>query len=151
MYDVAKQAGVSTATVSRVLSQPNVVAPATRRRVLQAVERLRFEPNSTAKNLRTLKTGKLLVTVPDMANPFFSEILQAIEVPRSVTAIQCSSATPNDAKREEGYALMLRSFGKPKDSASSSGIVCPNQRRSSFDLSGRIAHRSSTDVSSVPT
>jgi len=109
MYDVAKQAGVSTATVSRVLSQPNVVAPATRRKVLQAVERLRFEPNSTAKNLRTLKTGKLLVTVPDISNPFFSEILQAIEsaAQRDGYAVLVGD-TQHDEKREEGYALMLR-------------------------------------------
>ena len=79
IYEVAKRAGVSTATVSRVLSQPNVVAPATRRRVLQAVEHLSYEPNSTAKNLRTLRTEKLLVTVPDISNPFFPELVKSIE------------------------------------------------------------------------
>ena len=79
IYEVAKRARVSTATVSRVLSRPEVVAENTRRRVLQAIERLGFEPNSTAKNLRTLKTGKLIVSVPDISNPFFSLILQGIE------------------------------------------------------------------------
>lgn len=79
IYEVAKRARVSTATVSRVLSQPDVVAPTTRRRVLQAVEQLAYVPNSTAQNLRTLKTGKLIVSVPDISNPFFSLILQGIE------------------------------------------------------------------------
>src|SRR5262249_54565207 len=55
IYEVAKRAGVSTATVSRVLSQPDVVSPATRRRVLDAVERLGYTPNAAAKNLRTLR------------------------------------------------------------------------------------------------
>src|SRR6476469_10169198 len=79
IYEVAKRAGVSTATVSRVLSRPQVVAPETRRRVLHAVKIMAYAPNSAAKNLRTLKTGKLLVTVPDISNTFFSAILQAIE------------------------------------------------------------------------
>ena len=62
IYAVAKRAGVSTATVSRVLSRPEVVAPSTRRKVMRAVELLGYVPNSAAKNLRTLRSGKLLVT-----------------------------------------------------------------------------------------
>jgi LacI family transcriptional regulator, repressor for deo operon, udp, cdd, tsx, nupC, and nupG len=109
IYEVAKRAGVSTATVSRVLSQPNVVAPATRRKVLQAVERLGYEPNSTAKNLRMLRTGKLLVTVPDISNPFFSLILQGIEdaAQREGYSVLLGD-TQHDEKREERYALMLK-------------------------------------------
>lgn len=109
IYAVAKRAGVSTATVSRVLSQPNVVAPATRRRVLSAVELLGYEPNSTAKNLRTLKTGKLLVTVPDISNPFFSLILQGIEdaAQREGYAVLVGD-TQHDKEREERYATMLK-------------------------------------------
>ena len=53
IYEVAKRAGVSPSTVSRVLSQPNVVSPNTRLKVLKAVEFLGYIPNSTAKNLRT--------------------------------------------------------------------------------------------------
>src|SRR5713101_6568083 len=108
IYEVAKRAGVSTATVSRVMSQPNVVAPATRRRVLQAVERLGYEPNSTAKSLRTTRTGKLLVTVPDISNPFFSLILQGIEdaAQREGYSVLVGD-TQHDPKREARYALML--------------------------------------------
>src|SRR5580765_2168393 len=91
IYEVAKRAGVSTATVSRVLSQPDVVTPDTRHRVMQAVEFLDYAPNSAAKNLRTLRTGKLLVTVPDISNPFFALILQGIE----------------DAAQRDGYAVLL--------------------------------------------
>src|SRR5438874_13575447 len=109
IYQVAKRAGVSTATVSRVLSQPSVVSPATRRKVLLAVEVLDYEPNSAAKNLRTLRTGKLLVTVPDISNPFFSLILRGIEdtAQREGYSVLLGD-TQHDEAREEGYAGMLK-------------------------------------------
>jgi LacI family repressor for deo operon, udp, cdd, tsx, nupC, and nupG len=109
IYEVARRAGVSTATVSRVLSQPGLVSPETRRRVLQAVDRLAYTPNAAANNLRTLRTGKLLVTVPDISNPFFALILQGIEdaAQRDGYAVLVGD-TQHDPQREERYALMLR-------------------------------------------
>jgi LacI family repressor for deo operon, udp, cdd, tsx, nupC, and nupG len=109
IYEVARRAGVSTATVSRVLSQPDVVAPHTRRRVMAAVERLGYTPNAAASNLRTLRTRKLLVTVPDISNPFFSLILQGIEdaAQREGYSVLLGD-TQHDERREERYALMLR-------------------------------------------
>src|SRR6266571_5159700 len=109
IYEVAKRAGVSTATVSRVLSQPGVVSPDTRRKVLQAVQLLDYAPNSAAKNLRTLRTAKLLVTVPDISNPFFSLILQGIEgaAQREGYAVLLGDSQ-HEAQREERYALMLK-------------------------------------------
>ena len=55
IYEVARRAGVSTATVSRVLSQPQVVSPATRRKVMNAVDRLGYTPNAAAKNTTTAR------------------------------------------------------------------------------------------------
>jgi LacI family repressor for deo operon, udp, cdd, tsx, nupC, and nupG len=109
IYEVAKRAGVSTATVSRVLSRPDVVAPETRRKVMQAVERLGYEPNYAAKNLRTLRSRKILITVPDLSNPFFSLILQGIEdaAQREGYAVLVGDTQHNE-KREEGYALILK-------------------------------------------
>jgi LacI family transcriptional regulator, repressor for deo operon, udp, cdd, tsx, nupC, and nupG len=110
IYEVARRAGVSTATVSRVMSgQKNVVSAATRRRVMRAVEQLGYTPNSAAKNLRTLKTRKLLVTVPDIANPFFALILQGIEdaAQREDYAVLLGD-TQHDPVREDRYAQMLR-------------------------------------------
>jgi LacI family repressor for deo operon, udp, cdd, tsx, nupC, and nupG len=109
IYDVARRAGVSTATVSRVLSQPDVVAPDTRRKVQAAIDVLGFTPNAAAKNLRTLRTAKLLVTVPDISNPFFSLILQGIEdaAQREGYSVLVGD-TQHDPAREEKYALMLR-------------------------------------------
>jgi LacI family transcriptional regulator, repressor for deo operon, udp, cdd, tsx, nupC, and nupG len=109
IYTVAKRAGVSTATVSRVMSQPDIVSPGTRHRVLQAVEDLGYTPNSAARHLRTLRSGKLLVTVPDICNPFFALILQGIEdaAHRDGYAVLLGD-TQHDETREERYALMLR-------------------------------------------
>src|SRR5262245_33885428 len=110
IYEVAKRAGVSPSTVSRVLSQPEVVSAKTRTRVLRAVDVLGYTPNSTAKNLRTARTGKLLVTVPDISNPFFSLILQGIEdaAQREEYAVLLGD-TQHDDRREQRYALMLKS------------------------------------------
>ena len=109
IYEVAKRAGVSTATVSRVLSQPGLVAPATRRRVLAAVARLQYEPTAAAKNLRMLRTGNLVVTVPDIANPFFALILQGIEdaAGRAGYSVLVGD-TQHDEQREDKYASMLK-------------------------------------------
>src|SRR5215831_18112257 len=109
IYDVAKRAGVSTATISRVLSRPEVVASATRDRVMRAVNQLGFAPNSIAKNLRRETTAKLLVTVHDLSNPFFALILQGIEdaALRKGYSVLVGD-TQHDEKREERYALMLR-------------------------------------------
>src|SRR5215813_14074762 len=109
IYEVAKRAGVSPSTVSRVLSQPEVVSAKTRTRVLRAVDVLGYAPNSAAKNLRTLRTGKLLVTVPDISNPFFALILQGIEdaAQRDGYAVLLGD-TQHEEAREERYALMLK-------------------------------------------
>jgi LacI family repressor for deo operon, udp, cdd, tsx, nupC, and nupG len=110
IYEVAKRAGVSPSTVSRVLSRPDVVSAKTRVRVQRAVDLLGYIPNSTAKNLRQARTGKLLVTVPDISNPFFSLILQGIEdaAQREDYAVLFGD-TQHDDTREQRYASMLKS------------------------------------------
>src|SRR5215471_3882540 len=110
IYDVARRAGVSPSTVSRVLSRPDMVSITTRARVTRAVDLLGFIPNSTAKNLRRASTRKLLVTVPDISNPFFSLILQGIEdaALRHDYSVLFGD-TQHDENREQRYALMLNS------------------------------------------
>ena len=110
IYHVAAHARVSTATVSRALSGTNgSVSPATRERVMRAVELLGYTPNAAAQNLRTRRSGKVLVTVPDISNPFFSLILQGIEdaALRAGYAVLIGD-TQHDPAREERYAQMLR-------------------------------------------
>jgi LacI family transcriptional regulator, repressor for deo operon, udp, cdd, tsx, nupC, and nupG len=109
IQQVARTAGVSTATVSRALSNPEIVSEATRRKVQNAVEALHYSPNAAARSLRTLRSGKLLVTVPDIANPFFSLIIQGIEdaAHREGYAVLLGD-TGHDEEREEHYALILQ-------------------------------------------
>lgn len=79
IQDVARVAGVSTATVSRTLSNPNVVSETTRTSVLEAVRVTGYRVNRAARNLRTQKTGAILVLIPNLSNPFFSQIISGIE------------------------------------------------------------------------
>lgn len=76
--DVARLAGVSTATVSRVISNPDVVRPATRAAVQAAITQTGYRPNEAARNLRQSRTGGIVALVPDLGNPFFAKILSGI-------------------------------------------------------------------------
>ncbi|PRY25321.1 LacI family transcriptional regulator [Aliiruegeria haliotis] len=76
--DVAQAAGVSTATVSRTLSNPDVVSEGTREAVFRAIRDTGYIVNVAARNLRKRETGAIAVLVPNIANPFFSRILSGI-------------------------------------------------------------------------
>jgi LacI family repressor for deo operon, udp, cdd, tsx, nupC, and nupG len=109
MQDVAKRAGVSTATVSRVLSEPDRVAEATRERVMAAVRHLGYAPNNAAKTLRTLRTQKILVTVPDISNPFFSQVIRGVEEAAHAAGYAVLLGdTRHELAREEQYGRMLQ-------------------------------------------
>ena len=108
IQDVARSAGVSTATVSRVLSAPERVAEATRARVRAAVIDLGYTPNLAAKTLRTLRTDKILVTVPDISNPFFSQVIRGVEEAATAAGYAVLLGdTRHEEAREEQYAQML--------------------------------------------
>ncbi len=78
--DVARLAGFSTAVVSYVMNDgPRPVAPATRERILAAIEELGYRPNALARNLRRATTDVLGLIVPDITNPFFAELALSIE------------------------------------------------------------------------
>ena len=64
IYDVAREAGVSLATVSRVINGSNVVKPNTRERVMEAIQRLDFKPNQIARGLATSKTTTIAIVFP---------------------------------------------------------------------------------------
>ncbi|ANZ39334.1 LacI family transcriptional regulator [Lentzea guizhouensis] len=77
--DVARQAQVSVSTVSRALSAPGLVKEATRRRVLDVVQGLGYQPNRAARSLITGRTGNLGIVVPDLENPFFPAVLRGVQ------------------------------------------------------------------------
>lgn len=76
--DVARLAGVSTATVSRVISNPGLVSEDTRATVQEAIRASGYRLNQAARNLRHRRTGGIVALVPNLANPFFSQILSGI-------------------------------------------------------------------------
>ncbi|WP_151718960.1 LacI family DNA-binding transcriptional regulator [Gemmobacter serpentinus] len=78
LRDVARLAGVSTATVSRALSNPDMVSEDTRAAVHAAIEATGYRMNLAARNLRHQRTGGIVALVPNLANPFFSQILSGI-------------------------------------------------------------------------
>lgn len=109
IYDIAKHVGVSAGTVSRALSRPDKVLPATRSRIEQAAAALGYVPNTVARTLKTQRSGKILVTVPDIANPFFAQILQGAEdAAQALGYAVLLGDTQHQPEREERYAQMLR-------------------------------------------
>ncbi|WP_254302547.1 LacI family DNA-binding transcriptional regulator [Sphingobium chlorophenolicum] len=107
---VADYAGVSTATVSRALSSPDLVTPETRKKVQKAIEHLGYAPNFNARSLRALRTTKIVMMVPDIANPFFSEVVQGAEEAAQLAGYSVLLGdTKDDAERENQYASMLLS------------------------------------------
>ena len=78
IHDVARVAGVSTATVSRALSNPDLLSKETREVVKDAIRETGYRVNHTARNLRKQRTGAVMILVPNLGNPFFSQILAGL-------------------------------------------------------------------------
>lgn len=99
--DVARQAGVSPMTVSRVINNKGDVRASTRQRVLAVVEQLDYRPSSIARGLATRRTGALGLVVPDVANPFFADLVRGVEhgaYARGYNVFLCNSE--EDPQRE---------------------------------------------------
>ena len=79
LQDVARQAGVSAMTVSRVINHTGRISPATRAHVFEVIDRLGYRPSRAARTLVTAKTRMNGVVVPDITNPYFTEIVHGIE------------------------------------------------------------------------
>jgi LacI family transcriptional regulator, fructose operon transcriptional repressor len=107
--DVAKLAGVSVATVSRVLAGQNNVSDATRTRVLESVKALDYRPDLAARRLRSGKTDTLGLIVSDIRNPYFTDISRAIEdvaYARGMRVLLCNA--DEDPAKERFYLEMMR-------------------------------------------
>jgi len=77
--DVAREAGVSLMTVSRVINDKEEISPSTRQHVLDVIERLGYRPSGIARGLATKRTGTIGLVVPDISNPFFSDVARGAE------------------------------------------------------------------------
>lgn len=76
---IARLAGVSVATVSRVLNNSDTVKDTNREKVLQAIKTSNYQPNLLARQLRTARSSMILVMVSDISNPFCAEVVKGIE------------------------------------------------------------------------
>lgn len=107
--DVAQAAGVSIATVSRVLAGKSRIKESTRKQVLDAVEKLNYRPNLVARSLRAQKSTKIGLVVSDIRNPFFTAIGRAVEdaaYEKGYSVLMCN--TDEDPEKEELYLNLLQ-------------------------------------------
>lgn len=105
---VAQLAGVSKATVSRVLNAHPGVKPDTREKVLSAIAACDYQPNLLARQLRTAQSHMLLVLISDITNPFCSRVVQGIEAEAELHGyhiLLCHSAS--QLQREAAYLTLL--------------------------------------------
>lgn len=79
MKDVAEKAGVSTATVSRALMNPEKVSATTRQKVEQAVMDVGYSPHALSRSAKRNESRTILVIVPDICDPFFADVIQGVE------------------------------------------------------------------------
>ncbi len=77
--DLAKEVGVSVATVSRALNSSGYASPDVKRRVMEAAERLDYKPNEVARSLNLSRSNVVGVLVPDITNPYFPKVIRGIE------------------------------------------------------------------------
>ncbi|MDQ0208137.1 LacI family DNA-binding transcriptional regulator [Alkalicoccobacillus murimartini] len=107
--DVAKQANVSVATVSRVLNQKGYVSKQAERSVKNAIKSLNYKPNAVARSLYHKTSGIIGLFVPDISNPFFPELARAVEdaaTSEGFTVVLCN--TDSKQEKEEKYIQVLQ-------------------------------------------
>lgn len=106
--DVAREAGVSTATVSHVINKTKHVTDKTRERVLIAIERCSYYPNANARTLASGRSKMIGLLVSDIANPFFPELVKSFETAAFERGYNIVLLNTNyDAKRAADYVRRL--------------------------------------------
>lgn len=109
IQEVAKEAQVSVATVSRYINNPDIVSGKTKYKVENAIRELKYEPSFLGRNLRKAESKLLIVLIPGVSNPFYSKIINGIED----TALQLGyhillGQTDSDSEREEIYFNLIK-------------------------------------------
>ncbi|GIM29012.1 LacI family transcriptional regulator [Clostridium polyendosporum] len=107
--DVAKEAGVSIATVSRVLNDIDVVNEETKKKVLDAIKKLGYRPNIVARSLKTQRTKTIGILIPDISSQFYPEVVRGAEDVSNIydyNVILCNSDV--DVEKEKEYLKVLK-------------------------------------------
>lgn len=107
--DVANHAGVSTATVSRVLNGSPNVKEHLAERVREAISELGYRPNAAARSLKTRKTNTIGILVPDISNPYFMQISKAIEDVVAPDGFSLLFASSDEDSQKEAQLLQVLS------------------------------------------
>jgi len=114
IYDVAREANVSMATVSRVVNGNKNVKPSTRRKVLDCIEELGYRPNAVARGLASKKTTTIGVIIPDISKRFYAELSRGIA--DVATMYEYNIILSNsDERSEREIDLLIDLFGKQVD------------------------------------
>lgn len=109
IQQVAQKAGVSVATVSRVLNNATSVSPKTRLKVENAIKDLNYEPSMLGRNLRNSESRLLLVLLPSISNPFYTDIVNGIQntaISNNYNILLCE--TDSNPHRENIYFNMVK-------------------------------------------
>ncbi|MDF2617471.1 MAG: transcriptional regulator, LacI family [Xanthobacteraceae bacterium] len=130
IVDVARLAGVSTATVSRVLSNPEIVSAETRRLVEEAIRQTGYRLNQAARNLRIRRTGGVVALVPNLSNPFFSQILAGMA---AVLAPVGYNLLVADTRAEGGRSILT--YAEP---SRADGLIVLDGTLPAEGLTGRL-------------
>ncbi|GAB2492417.1 catabolite control protein A [Alkalibacterium psychrotolerans] len=105
IYDVAREAGVSMATVSRVVNGNPNVKPTTRKKVLEVIDRLDYRPNAVARGLASKKTTTVGVIIPDVTNLYFSSLARGIDDIASMYKYNIILANSDENEQKEVQVL----------------------------------------------
>ena len=107
IQDVARRAGVSTATVSRVISGRGYVSPASREQVLAAADELAYVPNGMARGLKTQRSGLIALLVPEIVNSFYTTISRGVEDVANANGLQVILGNTDESIAKEGAYVEL--------------------------------------------
>ncbi len=132
--DVARKAGVSVATVSRVLNGSPLVTESARRKVLRVVKQLNYHPNRAAQRLRAGHSRVIGLIISDIQNPFFTSVVRGIEdvaYQHGYSLVLCNS--DEDPEKENLYINVMRS-------EEVAGVILASASRASPHLDDLIAY-----------
>ena len=129
--DIAALAETSVATVSRVINNDDYVSDETRKRVLEVIESTGYKPNLVGRALRSQRSGKILVLMPSISNPYYSRVLQGVEHRASAHGYDTLACiTHRDPASESRYLDLVRT--KQVDGAISFTITLPEDKMNRF-------------------
>ena len=134
IYDVAREAGVSMATVSRVVNGNKNVKENTRKKVLEVIDRLDYRPNAVARGLASKRTTTVGVVIPDITNTYFATLAKGIDDIAEMYKYNIVLAN-SDEDDEKEVAVVNTLFSKQVDGVIYMGYHLTEKIRSEFSRS----------------